>query len=61
MSVADMLASDNGPYLAQAGDEASLIEAARQLAHEPQARKRVGQANRNRAREEYDEKRMIER
>ena len=58
---ADMLASDNGPYLAEAGDEASFIDAARQLAHDPQARKRVGQANRTRAREEYDEKRMIER
>lgn len=59
--VAAVVASENGPYLSTPGDEAGLAEAIRQLADDRALRKRIGEANRAKARAEYDEARMIER
>ena len=59
--VASMVASENGPYLVAPGDEQALANAISALAFDPAARKRVGEANRRKAVEEYDEARMIER
>ena len=56
-----MLASDNGPFLAEPGDDEDLAAQLRSLARAPANRKRVGQANRAKAREEFDQSRMIER
>ena len=59
--VGSMVSSDNGPLLADAGDENALAESLARLAADPAARKRIGQANRDKARAEFDENRMIER
>ena len=59
--VAAMVASENGPYLVAPGDEQALANAISALALDTVARKRVGEANRKKAAEEYDEARMIER
>lgn len=56
-----MVASDNGPLLVSPGDEKALAEALKMLANDPAARARIGGANRAKANEEFDEKRMIER
>jgi glycosyltransferase involved in cell wall biosynthesis len=59
--VAAMVASENGPYLSQPGDETALARAIAQLAAYPALRERIGEANRAKARAEYDEDRMIAR
>ena len=59
--VSSMVASDNGPYLVAPGDEQALAKAVSALALDPAARKRVGETNRKKAAEEYDERKMIER
>ncbi len=59
--IGDMVASDNGPYLAAPGDEEALHQALWTLTGDAKERKRVGLANRAKAREEYDSLRMIER
>lgn len=59
--VAAMVATDNGPLLAGEGDEAALAAALKQLAGDPALRNRIGLANREKARNDYDESRMIER
>ncbi len=59
--LAAMVASENGPYLTDPGDEAALARAIAALAADPALRKRIGEANRAKARAEYDEARMIER
>jgi glycosyltransferase involved in cell wall biosynthesis len=59
--VAAMVASENGPYLSAPGDEAGLAQSISQLAADPALRSRVGEANRAKARAEFDEARMIER
>ncbi|VVT12025.1 glycosyltransferase family 4 protein [Erythrobacter sp. EC-HK427] len=56
-----MVASENGPLLVDAGDGAALTAALVDLAGKPAERKRIGQANRQKARAEYDEGKMIER
>jgi glycosyltransferase involved in cell wall biosynthesis len=56
-----MVASENGPFLAMPGDGAALAEALARLAADPALRKRIGEANRTKARAEYDETAMIER
>ncbi len=56
-----MVASENGPSLVDAGDVAALAESLVQLSYDPKERKRIGQANKQKARAEYDEQRMIER
>lgn len=59
--VGEMVASDNGPYLAAPGDEADLHAKLRLLADSPAERKRVGQANKAKAQAEYDVLDMIRR
>ena len=59
--IGQMVASDNGPLLFAEGDQEALTKSLDALARDPQTRKRVGQANREKARAEFDEKRMIER
>ena len=56
-----MVASENGPLLVDAGDGAALTAALVDLVGKPAERKRIGQANRQKARAEYDEGKMIER
>jgi glycosyltransferase involved in cell wall biosynthesis len=59
--VAAMVASENAPYLSEPGDEAALGQAIARLAADPALRQRLGEANRTRARAEYDEARMVDR
>ncbi|MFC4256083.1 glycosyltransferase [Altererythrobacter xixiisoli] len=59
--VGSMVASENGPFLCDAGDEAGLRQAIMTLAGDAALRRRVGNANRDRARQDYDERRMVER
>lgn len=59
--VGAMVASENGPWLAEPGDEAGLARALAELAADPALRKRLGDANRLRAKAEFDEARMVER
>jgi L-malate glycosyltransferase len=59
--VGAMVASDNGPYLCEPGDEAALDKALAELARDPALRKRIGEANRKKAAAEFDERTMIER
>lgn len=56
-----MVATENGPYLSAPGDEAGLAAAITALAADPELRRRIGEANRAKAKAEYDEGRMIER
>ncbi len=56
-----MVATENGPYLAEAGDIAALAKALDTLAGSAELRHRIGTANRARAAEEYEEARMVER
>ena len=58
--VAPMLAPDNGALLPPAGDEAALSGLLRQLASDAALRERLGEANREKARAAFDEKRMID-
>ena len=55
------LASENGPFRAAPDDRDGLAEALARLAADPALRKRVGEANRVKARAEYDEATMIDR
>lgn len=59
--IGSMVSSDNGPALVDPGDEKALAKSLARLAGDPATRKRMGQANRQKAREEFDERRMIER
>ncbi|WP_137679667.1 glycosyltransferase family 4 protein [Aurantiacibacter suaedae] len=59
--IGSMVASDNGPLLVDVGDQEALTKALDSLARDPAARKRIGQANRDKARAEFDELRMVER
>ncbi len=59
--IGEMVASDNGPWLTEPGDEAALAEALWQLAGKPEDRKRIGKANRDKARAQYDALAMTER
>jgi glycosyltransferase involved in cell wall biosynthesis len=59
--IAAMVSSANGPWLVEPGDEKALAKALVRLARDPDERKRVGDDNRKRARDEFDEARMIER
>ena len=55
------VASENGPFLVTPNDSDGLAEALARLAADPALRKRVGEANRVKARAEYDEATMIDR
>lgn len=57
--VASMLADANRPYVTPAGDERALAAALDQLAENEALRRGIGEANRLRARAEYDEKAMV--
>lgn len=63
--VGSMVSSDNGPALVEPvtspETEKALAKSLSRLAQDPVTRKRMGQANRQKAREEFDEQRMIER
>lgn len=59
--IGQMVASDNGPYLVDADDQEALTKTLDKLARSPQDRKRIGTSNRNKAREEFDEAKMVER
>jgi len=58
---AALVSSDNGPLLSAAADEAGMIAAITRLAADKTLRRRIGEANRTKARAEYDEGQMIER
>jgi glycosyltransferase involved in cell wall biosynthesis len=59
--IADMVASDNGPLLYAPGDEEELFETLWRVTGLPREMKRIGQANRARARAEFDQQAMAER
>jgi glycosyltransferase involved in cell wall biosynthesis len=59
--VAAMVAEENREFIVAPGDERALRRALTALAGDPARRKRIGEANRARARKEYDEGAMIER
>ncbi|MBS0480601.1 MAG: glycosyltransferase [Proteobacteria bacterium] len=54
-----MVAAENRPWLAPAGDDDALAERLAGLAADPAARKAIGAANRARAEAEYDEAAMV--
>jgi glycosyltransferase involved in cell wall biosynthesis len=54
-----MLSPENRPFIARSGDEGGLAAAIEALADDPVRRQSIGQANRQRARAEYDEAAMI--
>lgn len=56
-----MVAPENAPYITEYGGEVRLRDAIQSLIDDPDARARVGAANRARARAEYDEGVMIAR
>lgn len=57
--VAEMVASENAPFITPLGDEAALADALVKLANDEGLRRSVGAANQIRARAEFDEKAMI--
>jgi len=57
--VAQMVAPDNAPYIVPPGDEPALATALATLAADPRLRTRIGTANRQKARAEYDEAAMV--
>jgi glycosyltransferase involved in cell wall biosynthesis len=59
--VAEMVAEANREFIVPPGDERALRQALTALAADPALRKRIGEANRIRARKEYDETAMIAR
>ena len=59
--VAEMVAEANQEFVVPPGNEPALRHALTALAEDPALRKRLGEANRIRARMEYDETAMIER
>ncbi len=56
-----MVAEENTPFIVPPGDDLALRNALTTLAADPALRKRIGEANRARARKEYDEAAMIQR
>ncbi|HEX8378992.1 MAG TPA: glycosyltransferase [Allosphingosinicella sp.] len=59
--VAQMVAEDNKPLIVEAQDEAAFAAALDTLAQRPDLRRAIGHANREKAVEEFDEARMVER
>lgn len=59
--VAEMVGLGNQPFLTAPGDEADLARALGELATDPILRRRIGAENRDRARAEYDEDKMVAR
>ncbi|MGB3166074.1 MAG: hypothetical protein WBA68_04780, partial [Alteraurantiacibacter sp.] len=56
-----IVASENGPYLVDEGNGRALEDSLRKLSADAAERNRIGRANKQKARAEYDEQRMIER
>jgi glycosyltransferase involved in cell wall biosynthesis len=59
--VAEMLSTDNGPLLSVPDNRDALHDILFDITGRPQDRKRIGHANRDKARAEYDALRMTER
>src|SRR5690606_7071033 len=59
--IASMVATENGPFLVAPGDEEGLAVSLAALAEDADLRLRIGEANRAKARADYDQNRMIER
>jgi glycosyltransferase involved in cell wall biosynthesis len=59
--VRDIVSPDNRPLIVEPGDEAAFAAALDSLADRPDLRKAIGQANREKAVTEFDEKAMIAR
>ncbi len=57
--IAAMVAPDNAPYIVPPGSDDALAAALTALASDPALRRRIGEANRARARAEYDEAAML--
>jgi len=58
--VANMVSAPNRPFIVARGDEAALAQALRALADDKPLRRQIGEANRDKAREFFDFKRMVE-
>lgn len=58
--IGEMVAPENAIYITPAGDEVALAGALQDCALDAESRKAVGAANREKARSEYDQKRMID-
>jgi glycosyltransferase involved in cell wall biosynthesis len=56
----EMVSPPNLPYIAEAGDEIGFALSLRELAGNPQLRAELGTANQEKARAEFDEKKMID-
>ncbi len=52
--ISEMVATDNGPWLTDPGDDGALGDALWELTGKPEERKRIGKANRDKARAQYD-------
>ena len=61
VDVSAMVAPDNLPFVVAPADEAALGEAMARLAGDPALRAAIGNANRAKARDEFDEAKMAER
>ncbi|WEK47526.1 MAG: glycosyltransferase [Candidatus Andeanibacterium colombiense] len=59
--VAEMVAAENARFIVPPGDENALAQAFETLSADPAERRKIGRANREKARESYDEARMIAR
>lgn len=59
--VAEMVSEANHPFITRAGDDAALTSAVATLAADDVLRRRIGDANRARARAEFDESVMVAR
>ena len=59
--IPDMVASDNGPLLYSPGDEEELFNILWRITGLPKEMKRIGQANRTKARAEFDQQGMSDR
>lgn len=59
--IPSMVSADNRPLIVVAEDEAAFADALDSLAERADLRAAIGRANRLKAREEFDEQRMIER
>ncbi|MDB5670977.1 MAG: glycosyltransferase [Alphaproteobacteria bacterium] len=57
--VRSIVAADNQPMIVEPGDEAAFTAALDTLAERPDLRRALGRSNRERARADYDEERMI--
>ncbi len=58
--IIDMVSEANLPFISTAGNEAALASALADLASHPRLRSQVGEANRQKARQQFDEKGMID-